>query len=301
MNNSPESPRTYREGPSWHRGVRVLALIGIFGLLSGAQAAFGGDEGNDLEHFNDLDGAFVVANGEARRSEHEGVYTEDRHYLTTARSDYLLSDWVYEVNVRSPTDGPPDILYIGIGSGRPDPTYFNETANSLMFRIHQGWIGGRVDVAAHPTGPGPEYTYFAEAIGYLPAHGGTAFTEFTARIAKVGNTIKFSICKCPSDSEPCEPEFFDEILDLATAAPFLTSGNTYLLLGNGSGSYVYTKATILPGPANVSISGGVTERVADGAGSMAASSRSGGGGTMDALLLGLLAQFAFAAALRRRA
>jgi hypothetical protein len=190
-------------------------------------------------------------------------------------------------------------LFIGIGSGRPDPTFFNEPANSLEFRIHQGWIGGRVDVAANPTGG--NWTYAAPAIGFLPAHSGKAFTEFTARIAKVGNAIKFSICTCPSDSAPCEPEFFDEIPDLATAAPFLISGNTYLFLGNGSGSYVYTKATILPGPASVGIDGGVTERVTDGGGSVDASSQTGGGGTIDALLLGLLAQLAFAAALRRRA
>src|SRR6187431_1624531 len=123
MNTSPESPQSHRDRLSWSRGLRVLAPIGILGLLSSVQVAIAGD--NDLEHFNDLDGAFVMENGEVRRSEHEGIYTEDRHYLTSARSDYLSSDWIYEVTVRSPSDGPPDILYIGIGSGRPDPTYFN--------------------------------------------------------------------------------------------------------------------------------------------------------------------------------
>jgi hypothetical protein len=51
------------KGPaSWNRAARLLALIGSFGLLSSAQTAFGGDDGNALEHFNDLDGAFVVSN-----------------------------------------------------------------------------------------------------------------------------------------------------------------------------------------------------------------------------------------------
>jgi hypothetical protein len=301
MNNSPHSPQLQRHRLSFSRGVRVLASIGILGLLCSVQVAIAGD--NDLEHFNDLDGAFVMANGEARRSEHEGIYTEDRHYLTSARSDYLSSDWIYEVTVRSPSDGPPDILYIGIGSGRPDPTYFNEAANSLMFRIHQGWIGGRVDVAAHPTGP--EFTYFAEAIGTLPAHSGKDFTEFTARIAKVGNTIEFSICTCPSDSEPCEPEFFDKILDVSAAAPFLSSGNTYLLLGNGSGSYVFTKATISAGSANDSISGsanGTATASASGSATASSSERNvdSGGGSIDALFAAMLALLAFARALRRR-
>jgi len=251
-----------------------------------------------FESFNDLDGAFMEANGEVRRSTHEGMYTEDRHYLTTTRSDYLSSDWIYEVTVRSPSNGPPDILYIGIGSGRPDPTYFNESANSLEFRIHQGWIGGRVDVAAHPTGP--NFTYFAEAIGALPAESGTEFTEFTARITKVGNTAEFSICKRASDSDVCEPQFSHLVTDLAAAAPFLNSGNSYLFFGNGSGSYGYTKATISPGPANDSVSISGSERGADSGGSMDAPSRRGGGGTMDALFLVLLAQLAFAGARRRR-
>ena len=119
MNNSPELPQRHWDRLSLSRGLAGLASIGILGLLSSAQVAIAAD--NDLEHFNDLDGAFVIENGEARRSEHEGIYTEDRHYLTSARSDYLSSDWTYEVTVRSPSDGPPDILYIGIGSGRPDP------------------------------------------------------------------------------------------------------------------------------------------------------------------------------------
>ena len=283
-------------------------MIGFTGLLASAQAALPVGEGDGpaveatdtayvtasltadgtaLENFNDLDGAFVVTNGEVRRSEHEGIYTEDRHYITTTGSDYLLSDWIYEVTVRSPSDGPPDILFIGIGSGRPDPTYFNEPANSLMFRIHQGWVGGRVDVAAHPTGPGPNFTYFAEAVGALPADNCRDFTEFTVQITKVGNTLEFGICQRPSDSGPCEPELLDQIPDLSAAAPFLSSGNTYLFFGNGSGSYAFTRVTIFPTAANDSVSG-------------SESNGDSGGGSIDALLALLLAHFAFARALRRR-
>jgi hypothetical protein len=124
--------------------------------------------------------------------------------------------------------------------------------------------------------------------------------EFTARIAKVGNTAEFSICKRASDSEACVPQFTHEVTDLAAAAPFLNSGNAHLFFGNGSGSYAYTKVTILPGPANASASS--TESNADsGGGSIdAPSQRGGGGGAIDALFLVLLAQLALAGALRRR-
>jgi hypothetical protein len=203
-------------------------------------------------HFNDLDGAFVVERGVVRRSGDEGIYSENRHYITTVRSDYLAFDWTYEVTFRSPTDGPSDILFIGIGSGRPDPSYFNEPANSLTFRIHQGWIDGRVDVAGHPTGP--QFTYFAEAIGALPGHPGRSYSQYTARISKAGESLEFSICEfapkrtnSPNSTRRCEPQFSHSISDISLAAPFLSIGNSYLFFGNGSGSYSYTKAKVFVG------------------------------------------------------
>jgi hypothetical protein len=201
-------------------------------------------------HFNDLDGAFVVERGVVRRSGDEGIYSEDRHYITTIRSDYLAFDWTYEVTFRSPSDGPPDILFIGVGSGRPDPTYFNEPANSLTFRIHQGWIEGRVDVAGHPTAP--QFTYFAEAIGALLGHPGQPYSDYRARISKTGDSIEFSICELMpkrsqsrNSAQRCEPQFSHSIADMTVAAPFLSVGNSYLFFGNGSGSYSYTKAKVV--------------------------------------------------------
>jgi hypothetical protein len=237
------------------RGIRLITGTVLMCVATIASAAslnivdnFGGQHLNP-KHFNDLDGAFVVARGVVRKSADEGIYSEDRHYITTTRSDYLAFDWTYELIFRSPTDGPPDILFIGIGSGRPDPSYFNEPANSLLFRIHQGWIDGRVDVAGHPIGP--EFSYFAEAIGALPGHPGSAYTDYRARISKTGDSIEFSICELMSKSSKsangarrCEPQFSHSIADIGEAAPFLSVGNTYLFFGNGSGSYSYTKAKI---------------------------------------------------------
>ena len=205
-------------------------------------------EGEQLnaEHFNDLDGAFVVRNGEVRRTAYANDYTEDRHYVTTTLADYLDHDWTLEVTVRSPNEGPPDILYIGIGSGRPDETYFNEPGQSVLFRIHQGWIDGRVDVAA-PTSGG-EFNFFAESIGSLTGEAGEQFNRFTARITKIGNSIRFRICENPSQGTApwtvCEREFSREIDDLAAVAPFLGNGNSFLFFGNGSASYSYERVAL---------------------------------------------------------
>jgi hypothetical protein len=298
MISSPRSSHMGSRRPCIARGRAVFAAMALVALASNAQSSADDPSAGDFAQFNDLDGAFVIENGEARRSQHEGVYTEDRHYLTSARSDYLATDWTYEVKIRSPRNGPPDILFIGMGSGRPDPTFYNEPGNVVEFRIHQGWIDGRVDVTAHPTGP--EWTYAAEAIGYLPARGDTEFTELTARITKVGNTITFDICDCSPTSDPCQRIYSNTIPDLAAVAPFLSVGNTYLFVGNGSGSYVYTKATITPASTeDVAPPASRAEGVADSGDSADALSRRGAG-AVDGVLLTLLALFAIGRVLRPR-
>lgn len=232
---------------------RHMVLAGVILLCSfsavSAQRFFVDEfEGEQLnaERLNDLDGAFVVRNSEVRRTAYANEYTEDRHYVTTALADYLLHDWTLEVTVRSPNDGPPDILFIGIGSGRPDPTYVNEPGQSVLFRIHQGWIDGRVDVAAHTTGG--EFNYFAESIGTLTGEADEQFNRFTAHITKVGNSIRFRICENPSQGTApwtvCEREFSREIDDLSSIAPFLGSGNSFLFFGNGSASYSYERVAL---------------------------------------------------------
>jgi hypothetical protein len=102
-------------------------------------------------------------------------------------------------------------------------------------RMMQGWIEGRVDVAAHATGP--EFTYFAEAIGTLASkRHGIQGVHRPYRQGRKYNQVQH--LQVPVVFEPGESDFFDEILDLTTAAPFLSSGNTYLFLGNGSGSWM---------------------------------------------------------------
>jgi hypothetical protein len=155
-----------------HMLVAAVILLCSFDAQSAQRFFVDEFEGEQLnaEHFNDLDGAFVVGNSEARRTAYANDYTEDRHYVTTTLADYLDHDWTLELTVRSPNDGPPDILFIGIGSGRPDPTYFNEPGQAVLFRIHQGWIDGRVDVGAHTNGG--EFNYFAESVGNLRGEAG---------------------------------------------------------------------------------------------------------------------------------
>jgi hypothetical protein len=217
------------------------------------------DERLNENRFSDPDDAFAVRQGQVRRAAHLGEYTEDRHYVRSALANYLSDDWTYEITVRSPNDGPPDILFIGIGSAEPDPTYFNEPGNSLLFRIHQGWIDGRVDVAAHPLAP--TFTYFGEQIGALRGKEGQQFNRFTARITKIGNSMRFSICENPLQGRvpwtQCIREFRHDVENVAEAAPFLENGPSYLFFGNGSGSYSYERAAVYDAS---SVSGLLPER-----------------------------------------
>ena len=192
---------------------------------------------NQLE---DADAGFQLGNGNIRRTGDEGPQSANRHYVTTLRSDYASEDWSYEITFVSPPNAPDDILFIGVGEGVPDGEYFNEPQNSINFRIHQGefafFTGWRVDVAAHGVGYGV-FTYFAEAVGYLPP--GPDGGIFTARIRKTGTQATFEILDA-------NPPIVVTIPDIVAAAPFLGSSASRIFFGNASGAYAYGDMRVLP-------------------------------------------------------
>lgn len=189
-------------------------------------------------HLEDADTGFQLGKGSVRRTGDEGPQSANRHYITTVRSDYASGDWRYEITFVSPPDAPDDILFIGLGEGVPDAEYFNEPQNSINFRIHQGqfafFTGWRVDVAAHSVGYGV-FTYFAEAVGYLPP--GPEGGVFTARIRKDGSAATFEILDTP---------ILVVIPDIESAAPFLGTSDGRLFFGNASGAYSYGDMRVLP-------------------------------------------------------
>lgn len=194
-------------------------------------------------HLEDADAGFQLGKGSIRRTGEEGPESANRHYITTARDDYASGDWSYEITFVSPPDAPDDILFIGVGEGVPDPEYFNEPQHSLNFRIHQGqfafFTGWRVDVAAHSSGFGV-FTYFAEAVGFLPP--GPDGGAFTARIRKTGTQATFEILDA-------NPPIGVTIPDIDAAAPFLGSSASRIFFGNASGAYSYGDMRVLPAAA----------------------------------------------------
>jgi hypothetical protein len=225
----------------------VTAWAGAAGVAS-AQSAFFVERfmGATLgAHLRDADGAFQLDKGYVHRTGSEGFWSANRHYITTARHDYLSSDWTYDVTFFSPIYAPDDILFIGMGEALPDPSYFNEPQNSINFRIHQGlfafFTGWRVDVAAHSIGYG-EFTYFDIAVGYLPPispEGGV----FTARIRKSGNQVTFEILDA-------DPPIAVTIPDIRFTAPFLDASNSRIFFGNATGEYEFSDMRILPAAVN---------------------------------------------------
>lgn len=192
-------------------------------------------------HLVDADSEFQLGKGYVHRSGNEGPASANRHYITTARHDYLSRDWTYDITFFSPTFAPDDILFIGLGEAVPDPSYFNEPQNSINFRIHQGefafFTGWRVDVAAHSVGFGV-FTYFDIAVGFLPPNaidGGL----FTARIRKSGTEVTFQILDT-------DPPIVVTIPDVRLAAPFLDASNSRLFFGNASSDYLYSDMRVLP-------------------------------------------------------
>lgn len=184
----------------------------------------------------DGDHAFVLADDGMRRRGNEPAGSAERHFVTTARSDYMSTDWTYEITFRTSADAPDDVLFIGLGEGVGDTSFFNEPRNSLNFRIHQGTTAfgteWRVDVAAHDVGF-LSFPYLA-SVGNLP---GPAGGTHIARIRKIGGEVTFEILGTGIGLR---------IPDIAAAAPFLAGSPSRIFFGNASSAYSYRDARVLP-------------------------------------------------------
>ena len=223
-------------------------LATIIGVLVFSQAAFAQSPffvdrftGSSLNvHLQDADSAFRLDWKSIGLSACEPYSpSANRHHITTLRSDYLSSNWTYEITFNTPANAPDDILFIGFGQGEGDSSYFNEPLDSVNFRIHQGengfWAGWRVDVAAHSLGSGV-FTYL-ETIGYLPP--GPEGGIFTARIRKIGSQVSFEILDT-------SPAISVTIPDITTTAPFLSPFASRIFFGNASCVYSYGDLRVLP-------------------------------------------------------
>ena len=218
------------------RAVRSsCALLGAFlFLLSGtsdSQATaiitedFSGPTLNPA--IEDPDGAWTIENGSTHITSTGS--SSDRHYVQTVRTDYAAADFVAELTFTlNDVTGPGGaILFFGLGSGVPNPSFYNEVMPSVLFRIHsveEGWhASGRIDGVAVPSpfqflGGGEDYYRIAN-------DGGT----HRAQITKTGNSLTFAI------DEDFNGMFVSDgshtINDLAFWAPWQDETNSRLFFG----------------------------------------------------------------------
>jgi hypothetical protein len=153
----------------------ALALQGvaIFGVPEGCLAAvtFSDDFSSPVLNPNlvDVDGQYVIENGAI----HQPVTIwSDRHYIRTVASDYLSTDFTFEISF---TYAPAqELVFIGIGSAIPD--LINGEARGLRLRLHapppNGW-DGRLDVVYSDTWNGDDSILFPGSVGfgYLTSYG----------------------------------------------------------------------------------------------------------------------------------
>jgi hypothetical protein len=186
----------------------------------------------------DADGAFQIDSGGIRRTGNEPGQSSNRHYMKTAQSDFVSSDWTCQITFHTPANAPDDIIFIGLGEAVPDSSFYNEPRNSLNFRIHQGTtgfgVGWDVDVMAHDVGYF-HWTYSNQGVGSLPsAQGGT----FTAQIRKTGSQTTFEIL---------DTAIIVTVPDLRIAAPFLYTSASRIFFGNASGGYFFDDPLVVAG------------------------------------------------------
>jgi hypothetical protein len=219
----------------------ITALGGCALLLkAGGDGRFDGaaQPSSQSLDFMDEDDAFAATNGEIRRTGNEPGQSSNRHYMKSFDADFLNGNWTCQIVFHAPENAPDDIIFIGLGEGVPDGSFFNEPRNGVNFRIHQGMtafgVGWRVDVVAHDAGAF-HWTYSVFG-GALPgAAGGT----HTVRIRKIGPRAIFEII---------EAGITVTIPDIAKAAPFLSTQSGRLFFGNASSAYTFDPPLLFQEP-----------------------------------------------------
>ena len=177
----------------------------------------------------DPQGRFQVTGGVARLGGSTGP--ADRAYLRTTESALHAADFVFEVTVNSPSD-PNACIFVGLGSGAPNPAAANEPQDAIYLRIHSpDFVGGdgdnrgRVDVA-RLTGAGP-VVLLAQHFGNL----GTRIGSHRVRLSKTGDRLTFALDREHAGAFHADLSWTLE--SLSQAAPFLNVANARLFFGAG--------------------------------------------------------------------
>jgi hypothetical protein len=89
-----------------------------------------------------VDGRYVVDNGAIYQP--SAASSVDRHYVRTANSNYLSSDFIYEISINYAH--AQDLAFIGIGGA--SPTGINQVPTGLRLQLHSpppNGFDGRLD------------------------------------------------------------------------------------------------------------------------------------------------------------
>jgi hypothetical protein len=155
-------------------------------------------------------------------------YARDRPMVKTVSAGYLQREFIFEIDVRIPTD-TQDIAFVGFGRGEPNPEVSMEPAASFVFRIH-GLKGMNTVHAAAAARRGAHLRL--EAIGKYPIGERTTF-----RIEHARNRVTLSMPATPGASHVFElssdPALFDE-----------ESG--WLFFGNSAEGTTFSNARVRP-------------------------------------------------------
>ena len=220
-------------------------LMGLFLLVieTAGAAAFFAENFNGLNlNPNLLDplARFAIAGGNAHLVNSSG--NSDRAYLSTVSSDFMATDFVFEITLNSPPDNG-SIMFVGIGPGTLNSSYSNEPQDALYLRIHSpdfvGGIGdnrGRVDVASL-TGFGP-----AVLPGLDFGRLGTNPGVHRIRLTKTGNSLTFAVDKDYTGVFSADMSY--TVNNISITAPFLNGTNSRLFFGSARTSTTWDDLSI---------------------------------------------------------
>ena len=191
----------------------------------------------------DVDSAYTV-DGTAH------LAIPDRHYVRTVASNYNEIDFVLTMEFANVgTDPEHGNVYIGLGEGTPDSTYYGEPRNSTglsHFNYDWHWMGAAFQ--SHEVGNSYPLN---EGVNKNNVAGPIAQPK-TLTLTKIGDTITIVLNNGVQGGAYTFP-----IHSLSTIAPYLNNTNSHLYFGCSDMSVIQfdTMSVTVPEPATMALLG----------------------------------------------
>lgn len=217
-------------------GIAVL-LVGLVVPCLGADSIFENFNGATISPLLNFPGNYVYGANATPVGTTQS--TTGRQYITTVATDYNTVNFVFEADFKMGGNSGAGLFFMGIGSGQPDPTFFDEPAVAAYLRP---WPSPENVVLSVSSGIGVSRSNSETPFGPTPSDGILAH----AKIVKSGDIITFSY-QSNYDGSSYTPEASIS-LSISSNLSFLNSNNSNLFIGADAPVVIDNMSVSVPEP-----------------------------------------------------